>query len=83
MTNETFNVNSLSDERDAYEAEQYLAGLRFIDEVSVDFIEGTVELSCTGEVSRERILDEIERSGANPAERDNSIINGITNKLFS
>lgn len=76
------NVRDFDGPRDAYEAEQYLLGLSYVDDVSVDWIDKSlvVEYDETSADYNE-VLDEVEHSGCIPNERVGGILDQIRMKL--
>lgn len=82
MCQESFDVFGLSDQRTAYEVEEYLSGIPNIYHVHADVIEGEVVIQWDEtQLREERILDHIEHAGCKPDERVDGVIDHFKAKF--
>lgn len=82
MCLEQFDVSGLDDERIAYEVEQYLKGLPYVEDAHADWTSDTVMIEYDERHrTSEDMLDELEYSGCTPDERINSLVGRLKHRL--
>lgn len=82
MCRETINVHGLDDARNAYEVEQYLLGLQYIDDVSADFLHDRVTIVYDEDMaSHTDVLKELEHSGCTPQENVSGVLDQLKLRL--
>lgn len=81
MCIETIEVENVNSSRDAYEVAQYLKGVPGIDDAQCDLLTGNIVIDYDeSDISRKRVLDEIEYSGCRPCER---VPDGIIGRVLN
>lgn len=84
MCQERISVRGLHDQRTAYEVQEYLRGIPYVNSANADFIEDVVVVEYDeSEITHEKILDEIEYSGCKPAERIDGLLDKVRHQLLS
>jgi copper chaperone CopZ len=84
MCKETFSVVGLSDQRTAYEVEQYLRGIPTVNQAQADFIEGQITVDYDeNRADQDEVLDHIEHAGCKPSPRINGVMDHLKTKLRS
>lgn len=78
MCKETIDVSGLDTERTAYEVEQYLRGLPYVDNATADIISERITIEYDENIAtHEQVLDEIEHSGCVPSNRIESFFDKV------
>lgn len=82
MCKETFEVAGLSDQRTAYEVEEFLTGIPNVERASADFLNDRIVLEYDeSELEHDTVLDHIEYAGCTPSDRVNGVLDQIKTKI--
>jgi len=82
MSKDTFSVVGLTDQRSAYEVEEFLLGIPEIQDVNADFLDSEIVVEYNeSELNEGQILDQIEYAGCKPANRITGIVDQIKTKF--
>jgi len=82
MCKETIQVLGLSDQRTAYEVEEYLQGVPAVEQAKADFLNDEIAIQYNeDELDHDAILTYIEHSGCKPEDRISGVIDHIRAKL--
>jgi len=82
MYKETIQVLGLSDQRTAYEVEEYLQGVPAVEQAKADFLNDEIAIQYNeDELDHDAMLTYIEYSGCKPEDRISGVIERIQAKL--
>jgi hypothetical protein len=73
----TIDLVQLSDDRAAYEVEQFVAGHPCVVNAQADFISDSVYVEHQDTLSHDELLDHVEHAGCTPSERPASMVDKL------
>lgn len=82
MCKQTFQVLGLSDQRTAYEVEEYLRGVPSVEQAKADFLNDEIVIQYDeDQLEQDSVLDYIEHSGCKPEDRIDGIVDQLRAKF--